>query len=331
MRTKDRDTKLEGRKAWVYEAPQPPPLADLFGDGAKRRAFYNYHVRDNFYNGLDYAVHYGLKLLPSETCSRIGAWLGRFMAPRFHKEAEARARANLKRLKPDWSEAEVEDTLMRNWDNQGRLMLEFSVIHRLMDEGRITIDRASMEPIIAAAKAGPLVLVGLHIGNWEVLAPAILSLGISPYDIYMPQKSRARTHIAETVRAKFGLRTLPPGAKGARPALRYLKAGETIIIFCDEGFDYEVMAPFFHREPHLGGNLSVAVRLARHSGARIAVFHAERTEGCRFVARGDHVIDLPATDNPGQRLMEDVIFLNGLIEPIILDHLDQWYFLDNAL
>ncbi|ODN71126.1 lysophospholipid acyltransferase family protein [Methylobrevis pamukkalensis] len=329
MRTKDPSAGQTGRKAWRWSAPEAPPLSDLGAGRDGRRRWWRWHVTDNLRNLADLAVHFGLKLVPIEVCSGIGARLGRFVIPRYHKPAVNRARTNLRRLKPDWTDVEIEAALTRNWDNQGRLMTEFSVIDRLVEKGRV--DFINTDSAEAAGKAGPVILLALHLGNWEVLAPAMISLGITPTDNHVPPIGRARAWIADRVRTRIGLKFLPPGVEAVRPAIRILRAGGSISMFADEGFQKKIMAPFFDREPHLEGNLAIAVRLARLTDATICLGYARRTKGCRFEVHGIATLKLPPTDDVAGRLRDDVLLLNSLIEPVILDHLDQWYFLDNRL
>jgi len=318
------------RSVYRYQPPDPPPLRDLLAGGEGRRRFLRYWVTDNLNNLTDLAVHFGLKLLPMDACSALGARLGVFAMPRFHKAAVARARANLKQLLPEASEAEREALLYRNWQNLGRLMTEFSIIRRVaLSPGRVK----GIDPkwVLETAASGPLVLVGLHLGNWEMMVPPLSALGLKLNANYVPPNARARAWIAEKVRLESGLVLMPPGRDGIRPALKALKEGGIVSMFCDEGFQGWIRGPFLGRPPHLDGNLTLAVKLARRAGARIVPWYMLREEGLNFTFHHLPVIDLPPEESPGARLMEDVILLNSVIEPVTRAHLDQWYFLDSGL
>ena len=68
----------------------------------------------------DLAIHFGLRSLPIETCSTVGATLGRTMGRRGHPNAEARARAVLPRLRPDLAAPDaLETALVGLWENAG--------------------------------------------------------------------------------------------------------------------------------------------------------------------------------------------------------------------
>ena len=142
---------------------------------------------------------------------------------------------------------------------------------------------------------------------------------------------RARAWIARRARLKLGYGLLPPGRDGIRPALNILKEGGAISVFCDEGFAGKIRGPFFDRPPHLEGNLAVVARLARLTGATICPCYAVRHSGTSLEGFALEPVILPPENKPGERLIDDVLLLNSVIEPVIRAHLDQWYFLDNAL
>ncbi|TWF56750.1 lysophospholipid acyltransferase family protein [Neorhizobium alkalisoli] len=325
-----KEIPLRKRKAWMFSQSEAPRLSALFESPEGRKKFWRYWVKDNLVNGIDLAVHFGLKLIPMDAASNFGAWLGPFALPRFHKTAIRRGRATLARLLPEKSEAERDAILYRNWQAQGRLMTEFSAINRL----RGHMDRIQLhnfERLRDTAKAGPVVVVGMHLGNWEI-GPLILSTaGLQPNINYIPPSGRAKAWISRRVRLKAGVAFLPPGHQGTRASVKVLKDGGMVSMFCDEGVSGKIRGPLFGRAPHQEGNLAVAVRLARMTGAKICPWYNLRGKGFRFDAYFLPPIELPPEDKPGARLAEDILMLNGVIEPVISAHLDQWYFLDNSL
>ncbi|WP_438751310.1 lysophospholipid acyltransferase family protein [Pararhizobium sp. O133] len=329
MKEREKQTAVTKRQAWIYTAPSAPPLADLFAGGDRRRKAFRYHVSGNLKNLFDLTVHFGLKAMPSDWCSAAGAWLGAFAIPRWYPKGVNKARNNLKRLLPDASEAEREDILKRSWRNQGRIMTEFSIVRRLA----ATPDRViwhDMENFVEAHKRGPVIVACLHLGNWELLAPKLVWLGLSPSANYTPPAGRAQAWIARRVRLKVGYGLLPPGKDGIRPAINILKDGGVISVFCDEGFAGRIRGPFLGRKPHLEGNLAVVARLARLTGATICPCYVLRKEGARFEAFALKPVTLPERE-PAAGIVDDVVLLNSIIEPIVRANLDQWYFLDNAL
>ncbi|OJF91336.1 lysophospholipid acyltransferase family protein [Pararhizobium antarcticum] len=277
------------------------------------------------------ALFYGMKLLPADACSGIGARLGRFAMPRWHKGAIKKARNNLKRLLPTESKVGHEALLARNWKNQGRLMTEFSVVRRMAADAR-RVEQNGIEHLRDAAGKGPVILIGLHLGNWELITSVVTGAGLVPGISYDPPRSSARRWIASHIRRQAGADLIEPGRAGVRPMLQRLQDGGIVSIFCDEGFRGKIRGPFFDRPPHLGGNLGLVVRLARRTGARICpVYTIRQGDSARFAFYALPAIELHPGPTSAAQLLADVTALNAVIEPVIRANLDQWYFLDSAL
>ncbi len=332
MATDDKapDMKAAKRKAWVYAEEQRPAFADWLAGGDRRKRFVRYWFSDNVWNLLHLAGHFGLKLLPMDACSAFGARLGVFAIPRFHKVAEKRTRATIAALCPHLGPAEQEALFIENCRAQGRIMTEFSAVNRLAKHPE-RIEVHNMEWVLDAAKRGPVIFVGMHLGNWEIGPIVLQRAGLVPYINYTPPPGRAKAWISERVRRKNGLNFLPPGLEGIRPAVRVLKKGGIVSAFCDEGVSGKIRGPLFGRKPHLEGNLAMTVRLARMTGATICPWYNLRTDGFRFEAYALPPIVLPPETKSGERLLDDIQLLNDVIEAVIREHLDQWFFLDNAL
>lgn len=324
------DKAMTRRKAWIFAAGDRPGLSAFLAGGVQRKHFLRYWIHDNIWNGLHLLGHFSIKLLPMDIASGLGARLGRFAIPRFHKVAESRARDTIGQLRPDLSQAEQQALLEENQRSQGRIMTEFSVVNRIAGHpDRIRCH--GLDIIDRAVRAGPTIIVGLHLGNWEI-GPAILrTIGIAPHIFYVPPTERAKAWVAGRVRTKMGLRFLPPGFQGVRPAVKILREGGVVSAFCDEGFGGIIRGPFFGRPPHMEGNIALITRLARMTGATICPWYNIRTDSFRFEAHALPAITLPPEPKPGERLVEDMQLLNAAIEPIVRAHLDQWYFLDSAL
>jgi KDO2-lipid IV(A) lauroyltransferase len=322
--------QIAKRRAWIFTSKGAPRLADAFAGGEQRQNFWRYWVIDNLWNAADLAGHFAMKFLPMDACSNLGAVLGSFAMPRFHKVASQRARDTIRQLCPDMSESDREQLFRANCRAQGRLMAEFSIITRLKRHPE-RLELHGFDKIAKAVESGPVIAVGMHLGNWEI-APIILqNINVRAHTFYVPPKARAKAWIAERVRRKAGVGLLPPGAEGIKPAIDILKRGGVVATFCDEGFGGKIRGPFFGRTPHLEGNISTVIRLARITGATICPWYCIRRQGFRFSCHALEPLRLPPEKRPGARRHDDLLVLNSMIETVVRENLDQWYFLDNSL
>jgi Kdo2-lipid IVA lauroyltransferase/acyltransferase len=296
------------------------------GDAARRRAWRRHWLIDPLFGLIDYALHYGLRLGPIASCSAVGRTLG-VLAGRYRFRAwNARARDNLRRLRPDLADAPALDAAVeRMWGQIGRVMTEFSVLNRLWPAGRVTVSGA--EHVTAARAAGPVLVMGLHLANWEVIAPTLTRLVRPLYFVYQPPRNRFQHRIAVRVRRRCGAILLPPSLTSTRRAYTGLvDERANLLIFVDELVKGRINAPAFGRPCRPRGNLANVVRLAHASGATIIPAHVERRGGARFHVVFGAPVALSG-DGSEAGLLADVARLDALITPIVLAHLDQWYML----
>lgn len=316
------------RKAWTYEPPKAPPLADFLAGGDRRRAFLRYWLYENVDNAIDLFFYFAFMLLPARACSALGGWLGRLLAPRFHKGAYARAAANLKMIRPDLSDAALQTRLERYADSQGRQMAEYSVLPRL---ARHHVRKIGTEGLVERCADGPVIFIAPHISNWEVLWHCLLDMGLAVTMNYDPPKRRSRHHIVNRLRKGAGLGILKPGRSFVRPALRLLEDGGNLLMFCDEGFNGYIRAPFFGRPAHLEGNYAVIARMARKTNALVYPLFIIREGGASFLLQALEPFRLAGIEDAEDRLIEDIRFLNTVIEQMVCEYPEQWYFVDNRL
>lgn len=266
--------------------------------------------------------------LPVDWVSAIGSLVVRRNVHRNLPEIIEGAKVNLRIHRPQASEAELDAMVEEFLDGVGRLMAEFAVMPRFICEGRLEARGAAAFKAIAGTR--PIIAFGLHTGNWETFGPMFEHLGIPLASFYMPPEGTFDRMVAEQSRARFGVQLLRQDALGAREGLRLLRRNRTVMIFPDEAMDGQARGPLFGRPPHGRGNLAVAARLARHSGASFVICHSVRTKGARFVLDFSPVFDLPPVEERPD-LLADVAFLNARIEPVILENIPRWYFLNDSI
>lgn len=275
---------------------------------------------------LERLLHRVLRRLPISFVSALGARLA-WLKIRFIDPGVARkARSNIRRHVPEMPEAEVERLVWRFVENVGRLMAEFSVVHRFAATGRMELVGVD----VARADVGkiPTIALCLHLGNWEVLASAMQMIGIPIASISEVPDNPVHRDIASETRSGFDVRVLSPDRNGLRHALSVLRQNGVLAIFPDEKRDGTMMAPLFGRQPHLKGNLAVAAKLARRTGAQLVVVYCIRVDGTGFRLHFERPFKLQPGDDDA---LADVALLNSRIEPVILQHLDQWYYLDDSI
>jgi KDO2-lipid IV(A) lauroyltransferase len=284
------------------------------------RQWRRYWIRDPLLGALNYAIHYFCRALPLDLCAAFGGFLGRFNGRYRFQIVRDRVVNGYTAL--SGRQTDADGAAMRLFDCIGRAMTEFSVLDRLWRAGRIAIEGA--EHVTAERAAGrPVIVMGVHVNNWEVIGPALIGLGISFKFIYQPPRSRFEHRIAATARRRYGAVLLQPGVVAARTAHRLLVAEKgVLLIFADDERKGYVNAPLFGRPVQSRANLTTIARLAAASGAAVIPAYAERLGGARH-----RVVFLPPIELNAAALADNVARLDAAITPIVLARLDQWYML----
>ena len=308
-------------------------------DAARWRSFYRYWVRDPLVGARLTALHSVMRVLPTEAVSTIGSRLGRFAGPRFHPGADARARAALQILRPELvpDATALDQAVARMWHAIGSAYAEFSTEDRIWPEGRVAVEG---EAHLAAAKSGgrPLIVAGLHLGNWELLPITLGYLGHRLTDVYQPQRNRFEDRIAARTRARTirlieaatpqaKVTLLPPSPNAGAELVRALRSGETLVMYVDEYVRGRVQAPSFGRADPGEGNLARAVRLARLLDAAIVPAYAERLAGTRVVVRFLPPVPLQRKAAREADLRSNAAALDAAVVAPVLAHLEQWFML----
>jgi KDO2-lipid IV(A) lauroyltransferase len=279
-------------------------------DGAARRAMRWVDA------GKDIALHEGMRLLPTPAVSALGSGIA-LLGTKFRLKGKVeRAMRALAYLRPELDEAERRAFAVSNLRNIGRSLAEFSCLHRLSDEGRVSVEGKEN---ITAPNA---VLALLHLGNWESMMAAILGMGMQARSIYQPPASATQTAIAMRVRRSLNNDAILGNSLAMREALRVLSRGDTMIgLFVDEFKNGRVNAPAFGRAPAKGGNIAMAARLALRAGVPLVPAYMTREAGPRY--RAHFLPAIPLTGNA----VADQAAIEAAITPVVLRHLDQWLML----
>ena len=233
--------------------------------------------------------------------------------------------------------ATLDRAVMRMWQSMGSVYAEFSAEDRLWPEGRVTV--IGQEHLAAATSGGrPVIVAGLHLGNWELLPISLGYLGHRLTDIYQPQRNRFEDRIAARTRQRTiqsivaatpqaSVTLLPPSPNAGAELVRALRSGEMLVMFVDEYVGGRVHAPRFGRLAPAEGNLARVVRLARLVDAAIIPAYAERKAGARFEIRFLPPLATQRTTQREADLAANATLLDAAITAPVLAHLEQWFML----
>ena len=258
-----------------------------------------------------------LSALPVSLSSRLGAWIAPLLAPRQMPLRDGRARTNLALLLPDLDARARAALLARRWANLGRYLFELPAMRKLDRPEHFEVD-PDLEAVLDNPR--PLVLVTLHIGNWELGSHLFTRSKRRGIGIHQPRADPTQAKLLDKARGGYAVTVIPPGTGAARKALRELRRDHAaVFLLLDERRDRQVWFPFLGRTLPPSGNLSVALRLARLSGAAILPFLFERTAATRFRVHWHPPLQI---DQMGEDAV--VAELDRWFGAAALRHADQW-------
>ena len=212
------------------------------------------------YLGLRFLI--GLvRLVPLDLGGAISAKAGAFSAPRNRRHK--RALANLERAFPDKTPEEREQIALAAWENLGRVMVETMNIDRILKEpDRLHVTNGHWITRYKD-KMGPVLIVTMHMGNWELGMWPVTLAGVRPAGVYRQVKN---PYVDRYLRAQR--KDLYPGGLFGRGRAR--RPGRDAE---DRAADHGLCAPGRPARLHLR-----SLRRARHRGAVLRLSRQEHAD-----------------------------------------------------
>jgi KDO2-lipid IV(A) lauroyltransferase len=138
------------------------------------------------YVGLRLLIGF-VRLFPVDIAGNISARIWRLVAP--YNRRHKRALANLERAFPDMAPEERERIARDMWENLGRVMTETMNIDRILKQPeRLHVTNGHVIRHYKN-KMGPVLIVTMHMGNWELGMWPIMLAGVRPAGVYRVVKN----------------------------------------------------------------------------------------------------------------------------------------------
>lgn len=263
------------------------------------------------------------KRLPLDTGLAIGRKLGDLM----RKVSKKRYGVALKNLQLAYGDALTEEDRERiaraSFRSFGMYAIEsikFGYVSQEEVERRIKVDPADeieFQEIMAQGKG--CLLVGAHLGNFEVAGRYLIPRGYELMALVREARDRGTTEIMTRNRERNGVKVITL-KQSLKPVLVGLKRNALVAIICDQNAT-DVFVPFFGR---LTGTADGPAKLALRTGAPLVFFYCVRDGKGGYIAgmeghlwpekTGDEKADV-------ERIMTEV---NAQLESMIRRYPEQW-------
>jgi len=270
---------------------------------------------DKVWSWFAVLAYHVFRLFPPRFVSDLGERLGRRFGPSRSPVSTREAIANLRHIRPDYSEAQCAEAVIRMWEQIGRVQAETAVMERMWDSATITVQIG--DAVRPAVKTGrPIIFVFPHLGNWELLAILAKRLGADIPSVYEALPDRHELEMVQRSRRRIGHVVISPDRDGLLTLLGVMRQGKAVGLGIDEFKDGNVIAPSFGRPPRTDTNARLIESLARRFNALVIPAYCLRTAPFAFTLT---VLDPLERPSAGQ--------LDALCESWIKANPEQWYML----
>jgi KDO2-lipid IV(A) lauroyltransferase len=240
------------------------------------------------------------------------------------------AEMNLRAAMPELDAAARRRIIRDMWESLGRTAGEFPHLADLpkdsasgpgwtMENEHILIEQA--------AKRGPAIFVSGHIGNWEMLPPAVAAYGMPFSSVYRAASNSGVDDIILTMRRRAMRRDVPmfaKGAQGARDALAHMRRGGYLGMLVDQKMNDGIAARLFD----LPAMTAPAVAaLALRFRCAVIPGHVERVGPARFRLVPEPPLPLPDSGDRQADILQLTQALNDCLERWIRERPHAWLWL----
>jgi KDO2-lipid IV(A) lauroyltransferase len=270
-----------------------------------------------------WVVFHFFKLMPIDLASAIGGWIGRAVGYRL--PVTRRARRNLQRFFPEWSDAEREACLLRMWDNLGRTAGEYPHIDEVGYGPGQRVEIVGQEHLEFLRDDGqPGIFFSAHLANWELAGLSAARHGLPISLIYRAANNPSVNWIFTHGRSVGGIDVIPKGAAGARMALEKLKHGGHLGLLADQKMNDGISVPFFGVEAMTAPALAV---FALRFRCPVVPAHVVRIGGAHFRIVFEPPMRFEATGDRQADVLRAMTAVNAIIERWVREQPDQWLWL----
>ena len=262
------------------------------------------------------------KLLGYRISSNLGNLIGKFFGPIFRSKkliVENLKKSNIS-LKQDY--IEVASNVLGNY---GRIFAEYPFLKNFrkgeLDNFIIINGKNYLENILKEKKR--VVFISGHFNNFELMAMQIEKVGIELSAIYRPLNNVFLNKTMEKIRTQYICKNqIKKGMAGTRQVIRNLKKGSSVALMIDQRVREGSKVKFFG---NLATTTTIPAQLIKKYKCELVPIYIERKEKHYFKMH----ISKPIKVNTKKTTQEITLFLNTVLEKMILKNPDQWIWTHN--
>ena len=273
----------------------------------------------NFYHLVQYVIIFILfilfKIVGFKASSNFGFFIGKYLGPLFRPKSSIIN--NLKKAQISGDYKKIATNVLGNY---GRIFAEYVHLKNFKNDrlnNHITIEgREYLERI--KNKKQSVVFISGHFNNFELMAMQIDKAGVDCAAIYRPLNNPYLNKIMEKIRKRdICKKQIKKGRSGTREIIKFLKKGTSIALMVDQRVREGEKALFFK---HLATTTTIPAQLIKKYNCDLVPIYIERRNKFNFKM----YVSKPIKINKNKSSDEITLFINKILEKMILKNVDQW-------
>ena len=273
----------------------------------------------NFYHLSQYVLIIFLfilfKIIGFKASSNFGFFIGKYLGPLFRSKLSIIN--NLKKAQINGNYKQIATNVLGNY---GRIFAEYVHLKNFKNDklnNYISIEgREHLEKIKNNKQS--VVFISGHFNNFELMAMQIDKAEVDCAAIYRPLNNPYLNKIMEKIRKRdICKKQIKKGRSGTREIIKLLKKGTSIALMVDQRVREGEKALFFK---HLATSTTIPAQLIKKYNCDLVPIYIERKNKFDFKM----YVSKPIKINKNKSSGEITLFINKILEKMILKNVDQW-------
>ena len=278
----------------------------------------------NFYHITQYLVIIFLfilfRIIGFKASSNFGFFIGKYFGPLFRSKLSI-----INNLKKAQISGDYEKIATNVLGNYGRIFAEYVHLKNFKNgnlNNHISIEgREYLEKIKNNKQS--VVFISGHFNNFELMAMQIDKAEVDCAAIYRPLNNPYLNKIMEKIRKRdICKKQIKKGRSGTREIIKLLKKGTSIALMVDQRVREGEKALFFK---HLATSTTIPAQLIKKYNCDLVPIYIERKNNFDFKM----YVSKPIKISKNKSSDEITLFINKILEKMILKNVDQWIWTHN--
>ena len=273
----------------------------------------------NFYHLTQYVIIIFIfilfRIIGFKASSNFGFFIGKYLGPLFRSKLSIIN--NLKKAQINGNYKQIATNVLGNY---GRIFAEYVHLKSFKNDklnNHISIEgREYLEKIKNNKQS--VVFISGHFNNFELMAMQIDKAEVDCAAIYRPLNNPYLNKIMEKIRKRdICKKQIKKGRSGTREIIKLLKKGTSIALMVDQRVREGEKSLFFK---HLATSTTIPAQLIKKYNCDLVPIYIERKNKFDFKMYVSKPIKIKKNKSSG----EITLFINKILEKMILKNVDQW-------